>query len=64
MKCITTEDTKVKHKNIATIYNDNKKWDVCTKVIKMPSLMARVQRQSGLIKVEASASTFRRRYLG
>jgi len=59
MKCITTEDTNVKHTNIATIYNDNKKWDVCTKVIKMPSLMAWVQRRSGLIIEEGSASDFR-----
>jgi len=44
MKCITTEDTNVKHTNITTIYDDNYTWKVCTKVIKMPSLMAKVQR--------------------
>ena len=34
------------------------KWKAYTKVIKMPSWMAWVQRPSGLIKVEGSASDF------
>jgi hypothetical protein len=40
------------------------KWKVYTAVIKMPSLMGWVQRPSGLIKVELSASAFRTIYLG
>jgi hypothetical protein len=45
-----TEDTKVKHTNIATICNDNYSKKVFTKVIKMPSWKVWVQRPSGLFK--------------
>ncbi len=49
MKFIT-EDTKVKHTNITTIYKRQLKQSVFTKVIKKSSWKALVQRPKGLIE--------------
>jgi hypothetical protein len=42
------EDTKVKHTNITTIYNDNE--NDLQKSVKIPNWQAWVQRLSGIIK--------------
>jgi len=67
--CIA-EDTKVEQRNITTIYKDNLnvytsiqyKTSLYIKRVKMPRCMVWVQRSSGLVKVEGSASSFKRVY--